>query len=84
MIDDSLKMAIAELETALTSATPNMPTLLRQIHTALKQQPGQVTLLSEEDILTIVKGLERQTGVALLAGQKKKKVTGKNVTIDML
>ena len=57
-----LKEKVASLEAALLSRHPTMPTLLRDIHTALRAQPENVTLLSEEDIKVIVQGLQVQTG----------------------
>ena len=43
-----------------------MKTLLREIHTTLKQYPEQVTLLEPEEINKIVEGLEKQTGIELI------------------
>lgn len=60
-----LKEKVASLEAALLSAHPTMPILLREIHTALRAQPENVTLLSEEDISVLVRGLQKQTGVFL-------------------
>lgn len=54
---------VAELSTLLLSKHPKMPVLLREIHTALRAQPENVTLLSEEEISVIVNGLKIQTGV---------------------
>ena len=61
----ALKEKIASLQEALTARHPTMATLLREIHTALKKQPENVTLLSPEDIRVVVNGLEAQTGIAL-------------------
>ena len=60
-----LKEKVASLEAALLSAHPTIPTLLREIHTALRAQPETVTLLSEEEISVLVRGLQKQTGVFL-------------------
>lgn len=60
-----LKEKVASLEASLLSAHPTMPTLLREIHTALRAQPENVTLLSEEEISVLVRGLQKQTGVFL-------------------
>ena len=68
-----LKLKLAELEEALLSAHPNMPSLLATIHGQLKKDPEQVTLLSEDEIGIIVRGLSRHTAVA-----KEKKVTAKS------
>lgn len=60
-----LKEKVAQLQSMLMGQHPQMPTLLREIHLALKKQPENVTLLSEEDIHTIFQGLEKQTGTFL-------------------
>lgn len=57
-----------------------MPTLLREIHTTLLQQPENVTLLSEEEIKTIVNGLEVQTGVFLTQAVMTKPTAKKAAT----
>ncbi len=60
-----LKEKVASLEAALLSAHPTMPTLLKEIHSALRAQPENVTLMSEEEISVIVRGLQKQTGTYL-------------------
>ena len=56
-----------ELEAALLAKNPTMPTLLREIHTTLGKYPEQVTLMDEESIAIVVKGLMVQTGVEFAA-----------------
>ena len=60
-----LQEKIQSLQDALLSRHPTMPTLLREIHTALRKQPENVVILSEDQIGTIVKGLEIQTNTFL-------------------
>jgi hypothetical protein len=60
-----LNSKISELSDMLLSAHPRMPVLLREIHSTLKQQPDNITLLSEEEIGVIVNGLIKHTGVEL-------------------
>lgn len=72
-----IQMKIAELQEALLSAHPTMPILLREIHTKLKADPAQVTLLSEEDIAIIVSGLKKQTNVELTNAPKSKSTSSK-------
>lgn len=67
-----IQMNIAELEEALISTHPEMPVLLRKIHTKLKNDPEIVTLLSEEEINTVIRGLEVQTNVSLAPASKPK------------
>lgn len=66
-----LREKIAELESLLTSKHPKMPILLREIHTALRAQPENVTLLSEQEISVIVNGLKVQTGVEFATASTK-------------
>jgi predicted transcriptional regulator len=79
-------MQIAELEQALLSSHPSLPTLLQQIHRAIKQDPDAVTLLSEEEIGVIVNGLSRQTqtaiAVSISSGKKGKSI--KSIGVDDL
>jgi hypothetical protein len=56
-----LKEKVATLQQALLDKHPTMPTLLREIHKTLKEQPENVVLLSEEEIAAIVNGLKAQT-----------------------
>lgn len=60
-----LQEKIQALQSALLDRHPAMPTLLREIHTALRKQPENVVILSEEDIGIIVRGLEVQTNTFL-------------------
>lgn len=66
-----LKNKIAELQEMLLLKHPMMPKLLQEIHSTLRKQPENVTLLDEEDIRIIVNGLEKQTGVELAASVSK-------------
>ncbi len=69
---------ILSLQTAMLDRHPRMPTLLQEIHAALKAQPENVTLLPEEEIAILVKGLQHQTGVFLAESvvKGKKSSTG--------
>ena len=66
-----LKEKCVELSTLLLAKHPRMPVLLREIHTALRAQPENVTLLSEDDIRIVVQGLKVQTGVEFAASATK-------------
>ena len=78
-IDTSLQMKIASLQNAIHTAHPTMPILLKEIHTILKNDPSNVTLLSEEDISIIVSGLKQQTRTEITQATMKKKTSLKNV-----
>ena len=83
-----LEEKLASLDNLIKEKNPRMPTLLQEIHAALRQQPENVVLLSEEEIRTIIEGLKIQTGVAFAQsavsskGAATKKL--KSVTVDML
>lgn len=74
---------LAQLEEALLSATPNMPTLLRDIHRNLKADPDLCTILSEEECSILVNGLKKVTATEIAATVVKKKggKAMKNITI---
>ena len=65
-----IQMTIAELETALLEAHPEMPVLLRKIHSKLREDPELVTLLTEEEIATVINGLKVQTNVSISSTKK--------------
>lgn len=67
---------VQELQEALLARHPRMPGLLREIHTALRAQPENVTLLNEDQISVIVNGLKVQTGVEFAAISAKSSSKG--------
>jgi len=58
-----VKEKVAELSNLLLAKHPRMPVLLREIHTTLRAQPENVTLLTDEEVNIIVEGLKIQTGI---------------------
>lgn len=74
-----LKEKVAALSDSILAKHPTMPTLLREIHTLIRQYPEQVTLLAEEDIKTIVAGLQVQT-MTSFAASVTKPAAAKSVT----
>ena len=81
----TLQQKLLELDQALEQVLPTMKTVLRDIHTNLKQDPEQVTLLSEEQVCLIVSGLKRQTATEIaVKAVKKKPVSLKNITLGDL
>lgn len=83
-----IKTKLDELQQALLSAHPTLPTILRDIHRTLKSYPEQVTLMSEDEIQLVVQGLEKQTSSHLAATTMKptkaKKESLKNISSDDL
>lgn len=79
-----IKTKLESLQQALLTAHPTLPTILRDIHSTLKAQPDQVTLMSEEEINIVIQGLEKQTQSHLVASTMKptkaKKESLKNVS----
>lgn len=67
----ALKEQCAELAGLITARHPRMPILLREIHTLLRAQPENVTLMSEEEIAIIVSGLKVQTAVEFATSATK-------------
>lgn len=74
---DLIKANITQLQTALLESHPQMPTLLRTIHSQLKEDPATVTLLEEEEIAIVVRGLEKQTNTSIAASMTTKSSTAK-------
>ena len=64
----AFKQRMEELKEKILAKHPQMPILLGEIHKALRNNPEQVTLLSEEEMHVIVEGLEVQTKTALISG----------------
>lgn len=82
-----IQSTISELESALLNANPEMPTLLRKIHTKLKNDPALVTLLTEEEIANVINGLKVQTNVQLTAPKKttsEKKPAGAQARLNAI
>lgn len=74
---DAITMRIAELEASLLAANPMMPTFLRVIHAELLKSPELVHVLTNEQRAVIVAGLQKQTGVEVLAATAAKRKTPK-------
>lgn len=70
---EQLKESVESLKQALLAAHPTMPQLLQQIHRKLKEEPTIVTMLSEEEICTIVDGLKKQTLTTIATSTAKSK-----------
>lgn len=68
-----IREKLASLEEALLSSTPNMPSLLRDIHRNLKKDPDVVTLLSEEECSILVRSLKKQTATEIATKAIKSK-----------
>jgi len=67
-----IRQKLAELEQALLTSTPNVPSLLRDIHRTLKADSDLVTILTEEECSIIVAGLKKQTSTEIAATSLKK------------
>jgi hypothetical protein len=74
---DDIREKLATLESHLLSAHPQIPTLLSTIHKQLRNDMEVVTLLEDEEINILVRGLEVVTRTTLedavsKSGPKKK------------
>lgn len=74
---------LASLQSALLEKHPRMPGLLQEIHRALKLQPENVTLMSEDEIAIVVQGLQVQTQTSLIKTTIAKKSPAKK-TISVM
>ena len=81
---ESMSLKIAELSASVQAKLPNMPTLLRDIHSILKNDSELVSVLSPQEVGVIVGGLSLQTQTTIttsvLSGGKGKSL--KKVSID--
>ena len=79
-----IALKIQELYVSVQQTLPNMPTLLRDIHSNLKTDPELVTLLTPDEVSIIVSGLSKQTQTtittAILSGGKGKSL--KKISVD--
>jgi len=64
---------LAQLEESLLQATPNIATLLRDIHRTLKADPDIVTILSESEVSVLVNGLKKHTNIEIAVAAVKRK-----------
>jgi hypothetical protein len=67
-----LKEKIAALQNAILTVHPTLPIILKDIHTLLKNDPSNITLLDEDDITVIVSGLKKQTATEITQATLKK------------
>ena len=79
---EQLQEQIAQLQQALITSNPGMPTMLRTIHRALQADAHTVTLLSKEEIGILVSGLLKQTNT-VIATTAAKSSTKKLKNISM-
>ena len=68
---EQISSEILRLQEMLLAQNPAMPTLLRTIHKELQANPDVVTLLAEEEIASIISGLEKFTKTELVTATKK-------------
>lgn len=85
----SFKNMLLELEDKLNNRVDNFPYLLRDIHQHLRRDPEIVTVLSDEEIGLIIRGIKTMTGTVLGTSATAKKTGGRSkksmpVTADML
>ncbi len=68
-----IREKLAQLEAGLLETTPNIASILRDIHRTLKADSDLVTILSEEECSILVRGLKKQTSTAIATSAVKSK-----------
>lgn len=63
---------LLSLQNALTSAHPQLPSLLREIHTTLRKDPDLVTALTDIQISIVIAALKKQTATEIVSSASKK------------
>ena len=72
-LSEQIKEKVLQLDAALQSQHPSMPSLLQDIWKQLKANPDCVTLLEEEEIGVIVNGLKCKTATEIATVALKSK-----------
>lgn len=70
-----LKAQLAELADSLEKDIPGWKHILQQVYTSLKSDADVVTIMTEEEIALVVKGLIQFSGAELVASVTKGKKT---------
>lgn len=78
-----IKEKILSLQEALLDQHPQLPTILRDIHTKLKLDPETVTLLNDEEVAIIVSGLKKQTQTHIVTTASKSKASKALKSLDL-
>lgn len=69
---EPFKMKLAELQQALENEVPDFPLLLRDIHRTMSDDPNVVTIMTPEEIGTVVAGLSRHTNTTIVTAKPTK------------
>lgn len=73
---EQLRETVLTLQSHILSSHPQLPVLLRTIHTQLRSDPELVTTLDETAIGIIVSGLAKQQNVVIATSIAKSKTKG--------
>lgn len=76
---EHITLRIAELEQALLSQHPQMPTYLKQIHAELLKAPELVHIMTNEQRSILIAALQKQTGTNIFMALKAKKPTARSM-----
>ena len=79
---DQVREKLLFMESSLESENPDISGMLRFIHTALRKDPENVTLLSDEEKALVIRGLKYQTRTELAVAVTKKRKPKKAMTMD--
>lgn len=81
---EQFKMKLAELEQQLEEQVPGYVNTLRDIHREMAQDVNIVTILAEEEISIIVKGLARNMDTTVVAAKKTSTKRTQPIQLDEL
>lgn len=80
-----LSQKLEELQVALEAQLPELPYILKTIHTTLSQSPDAVPVLSDDEIGLIVQGLIQHTNTSIVPAPKKgRSKKSQPISLDML
>lgn len=69
---NTIQEKVSHLKDSLLNSLPSLPSLLRDIHTQLKNNPDVVTLISDAEISIILSSLETVSQNKILTSTPKK------------
>jgi hypothetical protein len=81
---DRIRDRMAELQESLDKDMPGFAFILKDIHDNIRADPDVVTVLTDEEIAVIVKGLEKHSHIVVTPAKAKKTTKKTPISADDL
>lgn len=75
---ERIRDKMSELQEALDNNVPGFAHILKDIHDNIRADPDSVTILTDEEIAVIVKGLEKHAHIVVTPAKAKKAASNKS------